>query len=81
VRRREPSYNLKEKIYNRDNYTCFYCGIRVVPGHPDWKFTPIEIDHVIPLSKGGENTEENLVCSCRKCNRSKGSKIIQRHAD
>ena len=36
----------------------------------------LEIDHIIPLSKGGQTTENNLQTLCWKCNRNKGSKII-----
>lgn len=35
----------------------------------------IEIDHVVPLSRGGRHTEDNLVASCRSCNRSKKDKF------
>lgn len=36
-----------------------------------------EIDHVIPLAKGGTNNARNIVLSCPKCNRSKGAKLPQ----
>ena len=63
---------LREKIKKRDNYTCKYC-------HNNLEKEPnllLEIDHIIPLSKGGITSEENLQTLCWKCNRSKGSKII-----
>ena len=37
---------------------------------------PFEIDHVKPWSSGGQHTFENLVVSCRPCNRSKGAKSL-----
>jgi 5-methylcytosine-specific restriction endonuclease McrA len=64
--------NLRGKIKVRDNYTCQSCGIST---HVE-KHLLLEIDHIIPLSKGGETTEENLQALCWKCNRTKGSKII-----
>lgn len=64
--------NLREKIKSRDNYTCQSCGVST---HEE-KHLLLEIDHIIPLSKGGETTEENLQTLCWKCNRTKGSKII-----
>lgn len=62
-----PSFQMRltrKNIYERDNHTCQYCGKKF--GTED-----LNIDHVIPRSKGGKNTWENLVCSCIKCNRRK----------
>lgn len=63
---------LREKIKNRDNYTCKNCGI----SERDEKHLLLEIDHIIPLSKGGITSEDNLQTLCWKCNRSKGSRIV-----
>jgi hypothetical protein len=49
----------------RDNETCQYCG----RCDPDG-----EVDHVLPLSRGGFDALENLVCACRECNGQKGNK-------
>ena len=54
--------SLRPYILQRDNFTCVYCGT---------KKGPFEIDHVMPIARGGTNKESNLVCSCRNCNRSK----------
>ena len=64
---------LREKIKRRDNYTCQCCGNSVMK-EPNLL---LEIDHIIPLSKNGMTTEANLQTLCWKCNRAKGSKIIQ----
>lgn len=56
---------LRSKIFNRDNYTCQYCGERG---------KKLECDHVMPISRGGGNEESNLVTACFKCNRSKRDK-------
>jgi hypothetical protein len=50
-------------ILKRDNYTCHYCHRTGVP---------LEVDHVVPLYKGGTNDESNLVAACHDCNHSKG---------
>lgn len=53
-------------ILKRDNFTCRYCGRK----------TPkviLEIDHIVPVSKGGNNDLNNLITSCRDCNRGKGA--------
>jgi 5-methylcytosine-specific restriction endonuclease McrA len=52
-------------IYARDNNTCQYCGKRLPR-------TELNLDHVIPRSRGGLSTWENVVCSCHSCNRRKG---------
>ena len=46
--------------------SCFYCG----------SDNQIEIDHVIPISKGGRHSIGNLVSACKKCNRSKTNKYL-----
>lgn len=63
---------LREKIKERDGHTCKSCGVSVY----DEKNLLLEIDHIIPLSKGGITSEENLQTLCWKCNRSKGARIV-----
>ena len=62
---------LREFIKNRDNFTCCNCGnsTHVEPN------LLLEIDHIIPVAKGGYTVEENLQTLCWKCNRSKSDKI------
>ena len=62
---------LREKIKNRDNFTCCNCGnsTHVEPN------LLLEIDHIIPVAKGGCTVEENLQTLCWKCNRAKSDKI------
>ncbi len=57
-------------IYARDNCTCQYCGLRLSRHE-------LNLDHVIPRSRGGTSTWENVVCSCHECNRHKGGKSPQ----
>ncbi|MGH7864855.1 MAG: HNH endonuclease [Candidatus Binataceae bacterium] len=54
-------------IFARDNNTCQYCGHRFAR-------TELNLDHVIPRSRGGLSTWENIVCSCHVCNRRKGGR-------
>jgi len=51
-------------IMERDNYTCQYCGHK-------FKSKDLNIDHVIPRSRGGKRSWTNLVCSCFVCNNDK----------
>jgi len=54
----------RRNIILRDNHTCQYCNKKK-------PLSQLNIDHVIPKSKGGKNTWDNLVCSCIKCNSNK----------
>ena len=52
----------RRAVFARDSWTCQYCGSR----------SNLTVDHVIPRSKGGESSWENIVASCAPCNRRKG---------
>jgi HNH endonuclease len=52
-------------VWQRDGGKCVKCGNREL----------LEFDHIIPVVKGGSNTERNLQLLCEPCNRSKGSTI------
>jgi hypothetical protein len=63
---------LRDAIKLRDNFTCCICGnsTHVEPN------LLLEIDHIVPIAKGGCTVEENLQTLCWKCNRTKSDKII-----
>lgn len=63
---------LREFIKNRDNFTCCNCGNSTYK-EPNLL---LEIDHIIPVTKGGCTVKENLQTLCWKCNRAKGDKIV-----
>lgn len=63
---------LRTFIKDRDNHTCCICGNST---HMEPNLL-LEIDHIIPVSKGGQTSEENLQTLCWKCNRAKGNKIL-----
>lgn len=52
----------RQNIYRRDDYKCVYCNSR----------EDLTLDHVIPKSKGGQNSWKNLVTCCSDCNVKKG---------
>ena len=54
-------------IYARDRNTCQYCGRH-------YARSELNLDHMIPRSRGGRSTWENVVCSCLECNRRKGGR-------
>lgn len=53
---------VRDRIFERDGYTCQYCG--ALGGH-------LHCDHAIPISRGGTNDLSNLVTACKRCNLSK----------
>ena len=64
---------LREQIKKRDNFTCCTCGNSTY----DEPNLLLEIDHIIPVAKGGCTIEENLQTLCWKCNRAKSDKIVE----
>lgn len=62
---------LREHIKTRDDYTCQQCSISV---HAEPHLL-LEIDHIIPISRGGLSAEENLQTLCWRCNRTKSNKL------
>ncbi len=57
----------RKNILKRDGHKCAYCGRGDVT---------LTIDHIIPKSRGGEDTWENLAAACTKCNNLKGDRSI-----
>ena len=65
------------EVLERDGWRCRLCGVRTPKGHRGKNLpSSPELDHIVPLSKGGEHTPWNTQCLCRKCNRSKSDKAI-----
>lgn len=58
---------IRRRIFSRDNFTCRYCG--VIGGI-------LECDHVIPVSRGGNNDDSNLATACFPCNRAKRARML-----
>ena len=63
---------LRQFIKERDGYTCKFCGNSIYK-EPNLL---LEIDHIIPIAKGGTTEANNLQTLCWKCNRQKSSKIL-----
>jgi len=53
------------EVFNRDGYTCQYCGKET---------RQLTLDHVIPRHQGGQHTWENVVSACVFCNRHKAGR-------
>lgn len=65
--RAKVSNRMRFAIYKRDNNRCRMCGRST---------GDLEIDHIIPIAKGGKSTYDNLQTLCKRCNQAKGSKIL-----
>ena len=61
-------YEVREYLLEKYQRTCQYCSA---------KDTPLEVEHIVPKSKGGSDRVSNLTLSCRKCNERKGNKLIE----
>lgn len=59
-----------QALFARDRYLCMYCG-------QHYARSDLTRDHVLPLSRGGRDIWENVVCACLACNVRKGSKTPQ----
>lgn len=67
--KRDISDRLRFMILMRDGFTCQSCGKSPVSE----RGVVLHVDHIIPWSKGGETTPENLVTKCKQCNLGKGN--------
>lgn len=62
---------VRKYVYSRDKNQCQSCGKKLTE-------TTLNIDHIIPLAKGGSNDISNLQTLCRDCNQEKKAKIDHR---
>lgn len=67
--KKEIKFN-RENIYERDGYTCQYCGERLGSDK-------LNLDHFVPRTRGGVNSWENVVTSCLTCNLRKGNRTLE----
>ena len=61
---------IQQAVRNRANFLCEYCH-----NSEKWQYVMFTIEHVIPVSLGGDDSFENLALSCFACNRRKSNKI------
>lgn len=57
----------RRAVFARDGWTCQYCGSR----------HQLTVDHVVPRSKGGPTSWDNIVAACAPCNRRKGDSLLR----
>ena len=69
TKRKGLSQTIRFEVFKRDAFKCQYCG------KPAPEVT-LEVDHIIPVSKGGNNDLINLITSCRDCNAGKSNREL-----
>ena len=77
--KREVSFSRKN-IFERDKYTCQYCGKKPKDKKSAIKWMEknvLNLDHVIPRSRGGKTTWSNIVSACYGCNTKKGNSLLR----
>lgn len=67
MQRNKMTNDLRNAIKKRDNYTCCICGNSVYK-EPNLL---LEVDHIVPIAKGGKTEADNLQTLCWRCNRNK----------
>ena len=60
----------RNRIYERDSYSCIYCGHSMEDG------ASLTLDHIIPLCSGGSRLDTNLVTACLTCNRKRNTSSV-----
>lgn len=69
MNRKLYNFKVRNRILERDNYTCQYCGAKL-----EW--SELHVDHIVAKSKGGSNKDENYITACARCNSSKCDKSL-----
>lgn len=69
TKRKAISKKMRFEVFKRDKFTCQYCGRSV----PD---VVLQIDHIKPVAKGGDNNIMNLITTCWDCNIGKGAREL-----
>lgn len=67
--RKPISNSVRFEIFKRDSFTCQYCGEKAPQ-------VVLQIDHIRPVTKGGDNDPTNLITSCWTCNSGKGPREL-----
>lgn len=65
---RQVKYS-RQSVFSRDHFKCAYCG-------KVFGVKSLTIDHIVPRSKGGKTSWDNVITACMKCNQKKGSKLL-----
>lgn len=72
AKRKGITPSLRWSVFARDGFTCRYCGAQAGQDGVE-----LHADHVLSVIEGGENTFDNLVTACSKCNGGKGARSLK----
>lgn len=67
------SKSIRQAAINKTGGVCGYCGTELLPG---W-----QVEHMIPLSRGGKNEPKNVISSCPTCNRDKYDRTVEEYRE
>ncbi|BAY43755.1 hypothetical protein SAMD00079811_13370 [Scytonema sp. HK-05] len=70
-RSRHIPASVRVSVLHRDGYKCVFCGISA-------RQIELEVDHIVPFSKGGSHDISNLQTLCIDCNRGKGARFLKK---
>jgi len=66
----DPAANLRAELCSEQDSQCFYCRTEIT--HYSKRHNSLDVDHRVPVARGGTDERSNLVAACRSCNRGKG---------
>ncbi len=69
IERQIMNEDIRYNVLRRDNFTCVLCGATAKDG------AKLQVDHIIPVSKGGKTVMSNLQTLCERCNKGKNNKV------
>lgn len=70
--------SLRRRIFEREGWKCWYCG-KSIQANFTHQLDEATVDHVQPESKGGSDSDENLVAACRSCNSQKRHRTLEEY--
>lgn len=67
----------KVRVFERDGWRCQLCGVKTPKTAKGTRAANApELDHIVPMSRGGAHRYENVHCACRACNAAKGARPL-----
>lgn len=74
--KRKPARILRDQLIREQNNRCHYCRCVMLPAGVDHD-RAVTLDHIVPVSRGGEHKHVNTVAACRKCNIAKADALLK----